>query len=491
MDDLPAHAILTNAQMAAADAATIRGGRWSGSALMDHAGAAVADCALARFGAARRMHVLCGPGNNGGDGYVAARILAERGACVRVHRLAPPRPDTDAAGAAQGWKGEVAALDAFDPAPADLVIDALFGAGFSGSLPQPAAAALARAADRSCPILAVDLPSGVNGDTGLAAQAVKCAATVTFYRRKPAHLLYPGRALCGAMVVADIGVRAGEGTSVFANAPALWSDLLPRPAPTIHKYARGAVAVCSGPRHATGAARLSAMAAQRSGAGAVTIVGAPDALDIHACHVSSIMLRSSTPDTATALAALKGLGGIVLGPGFGDLAAARVLAVSILRDLGATVVLDADAITACAQDPRTLFEAAHRAPSPPVLTPHAGEFARLFPDLAADDGLGKLQRAMAAARRSGATVLLKGPDTVIAAPDGRAAINENATAALATAGSGDALAGIIAALVAQGMPTFEASCGAAFIHAEAGRRAGPLAIAEDIVQALPGALAAV
>jgi hydroxyethylthiazole kinase-like uncharacterized protein yjeF len=487
--DIDPLALLTNAEMAAADRATIEGGTFTGIALMDNAGGAVADAALVRLASVARVHVLCGPGNNGGDGYVAARILAESGHAVRLYALAQPKPGTDAALAAETWSGAVDGFDAFAPGPGDLVIDAVFGAGFSGALPDPVKAALERAADAQCPVLAVDLPSGVNGDTGQGADAIGCVGTVTFYRRKPGHLLYPGRALCGETIVADIGVRAAAPTKAFENAPALWRDRLPQPADDTHKYARGAVAVFSGPRHGTGASRLAAMAAQRAGAGAVTILGHPNALDIHAAHVTSIMLRAWGDDPLAMLDGLKGIGAVVLGPGLGDPDRARLWAPSILRAGGPALVLDADGITAFADDAQPLFEAARAlADDVLVLTPHAGEFARLFPDLATGCDAGKLAMARAAAHRAGGIVVLKGPDTVIAATDGRAAINANATPALATAGSGDVLAGAIAGLAAQGMPAFEAACAAVWLHGEAGRAAGALAIAEDLIAALPAGL---
>lgn len=484
MADISRNAILSNAEMAAADRTTIESGRFAGIALMENAGAAVADVALASFAGARQVQVLCGPGNNGGDGYVAARLLADRGVDVRLFALAPPKAGTDAELAASRWTGPVEPLDRFAPDPADLTIDALFGAGFAGMLPEPAKIALDRCSEARCPILAVDLPSGVNGDTGQGPDAVPAATTVTFYRKKPGHMLYPGRALCGDLVVAEIGVRAAAEPATCENDPRLWKKSLPQPAADTHKYARGSVAVFSGPRHGTGASRLAAVAAQRAGAGAVTILGHPNALDIHAAHVTSIMLRPVGDDPLTALSALKGLGAVVLGPGLGDMALARSLAPAILRETDVALVLDADGITAFADDPSPLFDAARQTTAPRlVLTPHEGEFARLFPDLDRDDA-GKLHKARRAADRCGAIVLYKGPDTVIAAPDGRAVINTNASAALATAGSGDVLAGIIAGLAGQAMPLFEAACAATWLHGETGREAGTVAVAEDLVAAI-------
>lgn len=494
--DCPDHALLTTDAMGAADRATIASGRFSGPALMDNAGAAVADVVLARFADAPVVHVLCGPGNNGGDGYVAARILTARGIVVHLHALAAPKPGTDAEQAAERWQGAVRQLDTFDPSAGDLVIDALFGAGFSGALPAPAKTALHRAAGSGCPVLAVDLPSGVNGDTGQGPDAVVCAATVTFYRKKPGHLLLPGRMLCGETIVADIGVRADKPCRLFENVPALWCHALPSPVIDTHKYACGAVAVFSGPRHGSGASRLAAMAAQRAGAGAVTILGHPNALDVHAAHVTSIILRATGDDPFAALMVLKGIGAIVLGPGLGNLDLALELAPAILERTDATLVLDADGITAFAAQPDVLFDAAarrlERTGQPGlVLTPHAGEFARLFPEQAANSEIGKLEQAQSAAKLANAVMIFKGPDTVIAVPDGRAAINTNATPALATAGSGDVMAGIVAGLAAQAMPIFEAACASVWLHGEVGRRAGPRATAEDLVATLPDAFAAI
>ncbi|WP_223477833.1 NAD(P)H-hydrate dehydratase [Oricola indica] len=492
------NAILTCARMARADAFSIRNAYASGITLMRNAGAAVADCVLAGFGDARRALVLCGPGNNGGDGYVVAQRLAQAGVAVRLFALGEPRPGSDAEIARSECAVPVLPLDRFDPGRDDVVIDALFGAGLARGITGAALTALDRMRESGCRVVAVDLPSGVNGDSGRdLGGAVPADATVTFFRKKPGHLLYPGRALCGTLVVADIGVRPevfrDDPPNIFENGLALWTDALPRPNAAWHKYARGHAAVFSGGRHATGAARLSAMAAQRAGAGAVTILGQSDALDIHAAHVTSIMLRSCGPDDAyDRLRELKGCRGCVLGPGFGDLSMAREIALSLLaekQESGLRLVLDADGITAFAGDHAALFDAAKGSEAPAlVLTPHEGEFARLFPDLADDRTLSKLDKALEAASRANAVVLYKGPDTVIAAPDGRAAINSNGTAALATAGSGDVLAGVIGGLIAQGMAPFEAACAAAWLHGEAGRAAGPLAIAEDIVSQIAPAL---
>lgn len=489
-------ALLTCGRMGEADRWTIDHGYAAGIALMENAGRAVADVIMERFADRRRVLVLCGPGNNGGDGYVAARILHDAGIAVRLFAFGEPRAGSDAAIAATRYLPEVETPLAFAPESGDVVIDAVFGAGLARRLPEEVEAALAAARASRCAVVAVDLPSGVNGDSGLnLGGAVAADVTVTFFRKKPGHLLYPGRALCGETVVADIGVRAEvfgtEPPNLFENDPALWIGHLPTANAEQHKYARGHAAVFSGPRLGTGASRLSAMAAQRAGAGAVTILGAADALDIHAAHVTSIMLRACEPATGfDQLRSLKGCRGCVLGPGFGDLDAARQIALAILRDAESPIrlVLDADGITAFGGDPRALFDAASGAAGRLLLTPHEGEFGRLFPDIASNSELSKLDRAMEAAKRANAVVLHKGPDTVIASPDGRAAINANGTAALATAGSGDVLAGIIAGLLAQGMPAWEAACAAVWLHGEAGRAAGSLAVAEDLVAEIGPAL---
>ncbi|MAZ15724.1 MAG: bifunctional ADP-dependent NAD(P)H-hydrate dehydratase/NAD(P)H-hydrate epimerase [Ahrensia sp.] len=492
-------ALLACAHMGRADRWTIDNAYASSIALMDNAGAAVAGLVQARYGDAARVLVLCGPGNNGGDGYVAAQILRDAGMETKLHAFSAPKPGTDAAIAAGRCTVPTESPDSFEPCADDVVIDAIFGAGLTRGLPDDTRAALAKARDVGSRIVAVDLPSGVNGDSGAdLGGAVEADATVTFFRKKPGHLLFPGRALCGDIVVADIGVRPDvfrdDPPCIFENGPALWADTLPRPNAGWHKYARGHAAVFSGGRHATGAARLSAMAAQRAGAGAVTILGQPDALDVHAAHVTSIMLHACRPDDAyERLRELKGCRACVLGPGFGDLPTARQIALSLLaarRETGLRLVLDADGITAFAGARAALFDAANGSgPVALVLTPHEGEFARLFPDLTEYATLSKLDKALEASSRANAVVLYKGPDTVIAAPDGRAAINASGTPALATAGSGDGLAGVIAGLLAQGMPCFEAACAAAWLHGEAGRAAGPLAVAEDLVSRIAPALA--
>jgi len=492
--------LLSCDEMAECDAATAAAGLFTGLQLMAHAGAAVIDVILSTFPGVSRVQILCGPGNNCGDGYVAATGLQARGVCVQIAALGKPRPGTDAQRARADWDGPVMDLSDASFDKQTLVIDALFGAGFRGELPPEAQSALRRAAMAGAPILAIDLPSGINGDTGLFDTTADCRATVTFFRKKPAHCLFPAREKCGAMTLVDIGVKAAPtltyNAALHENGPLLWGNVLPQGRSDQHKYSRGHVAVFSGPRHATGAARLCAMAAQRTGAGAVTLLGTPDALDIHAHHVTSIMLKPyDDGEAVNALAALKNPRSAVLGPGFSHLKVARSIANELLTSPAFaldTLVLDADAITAFADAPHALFQAARNASKRQlILTPHDGEFGRLFSDISTDKTTGKVQKTRVAARLANAVVVYKGPDTVIAAPDGRAVINTNATPALATAGSGDVLAGIIAALTAGKMSAFEAACAGVWIHAEAAQYAGPYCIAEHIISSLPASMAAI
>lgn len=462
-------ALLTPEEMGRADAAAIAGGI-SGDALMDAASRAVARAVLRRFRPVRTL-VLAGPGNNGGDGYVVARLLEQAGWPVAVAALAPPRGGTDAARAASRWHGPMAPFVPGEAARAGLVVDAVFGAGLARDVDGVVAETL-RAA--RAPTVAVDVPSGLDGATGLVRGfAPQAALTVTFFRRKPGHLLMPGRALCGETVCAEIGIPAHVLDAIapraFANAPGLWR--LPGAAAGDHKYSRGHVTILGG-EAMTGAARLAAGAARRAGAGLVTIA-APD-------HASAQVYRQGDPGVIVAEAPLGAALDALLadrrrlawvaGPGLAPDAQTRVLLGRLLGG-GRRVVVDAGALMACAGAPEALAGAA-------VLTPHAGEFARLFGPIA--DRIGA---ARTAAARTGAVVLLKGPDTVVAAPDGTAVINENAPPSLATGGSGDVLAGIIAALIAQGLAPFEAACAGAWLHGAAARPGRSL-VAEDLLEGL-------
>jgi NAD(P)H-hydrate epimerase len=370
------------------------------------------------------------------------------------------------------------------------VIDALFGTGLTRPLAAEAAAAVEAINGAGRPVLAVDLPSGLDSDTGeIRGVAVRARETVTFAARKPAHLLLPGRGLCGLVAVVDIGISpailAEVAGPLYENEPALWAGSLPLLSDRDHKYTRGHALVLSGPATRTGAARLAARAALRVGAGLVTLASPRAAILVNAAHLTAVMLRPCDgPDELAAILQDARLNPVALGPGYGVGERTRIM-VATAASAGRALVLDADAITSFAGEPDALRDALAGAPA--VLTPHAGEFGRLMGDALLEGS--KVDRARAAAARLGAVVVLKGADTVIAAPDGRAAINVHASPYLATAGSGDVLTGLAAGLIAQGMAPFEAACAGVWLHGDAGLRLGPGLIAEDLSEAMPAVLA--
>ena len=479
--------LLTPAEMTQADRLTIAAGT-PGIALMEIAGRAVADAAAARCTGAT-VAIACGPGNNGGDGFVAARLLRERGFDVRLALLGPrDRLKGDAALAADRWQGDVLPLPDLDLAGVSVVVDALFGAGLDRAAAGEAADAIAAINACGAHVVAVDLPSGILGETGqVMGVAVRADETVTFFRPKPGHVLMPGRGHVGRLRVADIGIVPDVLDEIrpraSLNRPALWRHAMPALKADGHKYDRGHAVIVSGGMTQTGAARLAARAALRVGAGLVTLASPPEALAVNAAHLTAIMLKRM--DGAAGLAALledRRLNSVGLGPGLGSVDVARPLVEAALAS-EAAVVIDADGISAFRSDPEALFTRIRDRAAPVVLTPHDGEFARLFPDLA--ELPGKLDRSRRASARSGAIVLLKGADTTVANPDGRAAIADNAPPYLATAGSGDVLAGMIVGLLADGMPAFEATAAAVWLHGEAGAVLGRGLIAEDLADALP------
>jgi NAD(P)H-hydrate epimerase len=477
--------VLTTAEMAAADAFAVAQGTPS-LTLMENAGRAAAEAIAARFKPCA-VAVLCGPGNNGGDGFVVARLLDELGFTVRLAsaggRSSYGRGGDAAAMAAQ-WRGETCALTPDALRGVKLVVDGLFGAGLARPL-SGAYAAMVEALN-DLPVVAIDLPSGISGDSGrpLSGVYVRAVLTVTFHARKPGHLLLPGRALCGEVVVADIGIPPeAVSTQLYENTPALWR--YPWPKEEGHKYGRGHCLVVSGGPAATGAARLAARGALRMGAGLVSVASPPNAVMVNAAHLTAIMLKPF--DGAAGLATLledRRLNAVAIGPGLGVRGETREMVEAVLKS-GAACVLDADALTSFKDDPEALFARLHDAC---VLTPHDGEFERLFPGLA-DAAESKVTTVRTAAARAGCTVLLKGGDTVIAAPSGKAAINANAPAFLATAGAGDVLAGFIGGLLAQGLSGFDAACAGAWLHGDAAHRFGPGLIAEDLPEILPKSLA--
>lgn len=447
--------ILTAEAMRAAEQAAIDAGT-SVEQLMERAGAALADATYCFAGPMKAL-ILCGPGNNGGDGYVAARHLAERGVEVRVAALGEPKSDA-AKSARSQWKGEVEEL-AEETEGAPLVIDALFGTGLKRGLEAFAAEQLSRLCNSAAVKIACDVPSGVETDGGAELSEVPMFdMTVTFGALKPAHLLYPAMHKCGRLVLADIGIGAdGE-----------WHEIGPPRVPPLdpgwHKYDRGLVHALAGKM--PGAIALAAKSAARAGAGYVkvstsrTIDGLPSAI----------------VQTDTAEVNDPRIGCLLVGPGMGDIPQVLTLALTS----NAPKVIDADAIAHAGDPERFKGQDA-------ILTPHEGEFRKLFGDLPGT----KPERALEAARRSGAVVIYKGSDTLVAAPDGRLGFRPPAPPWLASAGTGDVLAGMTAAMRARGLPAFEAASAAAWLHGRAADIAGPQMIADDLVDAIPKALALV
>ena len=478
------HEVLTPQEMYKADELAMAKFKVPSLKLMENAGRAATAEILRRYRKCR-VAVICGPGNNGGDGFVVARLLAAKKWPVQVYLAAENMPVSgDAAPMAAKWKGRVLPFADFGmafvgKAKPQLIVDAIFGAGLNRDFPLSWAEAVAAA---QIPVVSIDVPSGLDGLTGRARGAcVKADLTVTFFRKKPGHVLMPGREVCGETVVADIGIPSQVLDVIEPKLCENGAPAMPGIAASAHKFTRGHVVVWSGPEFQTGAARLCAMAAARVGAGVVSIAGVPAALRIHAAHVSSVMLKPV--ERSAEIAALLDdarVTAAVIGPGAG-LAGLKDKVFSFLAH-GKTVVLDADALSVFGDSPEELFAAIKEHPSRDVvMTPHEGEFARLFSDISQTDE-SKVERTREAAARSGAIVLLKGPDTVIAAPDGRARINSNGPAKLATAGSGDVLAGLIAGLMAQGLGGFDAACAGAWLHgAAANAIARRSLIAEDLI----------
>ena len=470
---------MTVAEMGEADRRTVSAGI-PGPQLMHAAGSAVVREIVQRW-STRRVTVLCGPGNNGGDGFVVATELAAAGWPVRV-ALAGTRASLsgDAKYHADRWTGSVEPLTVTSVGDAQLVVDAVFGSGLNRALEPAIKDVLDAVSRQGVPVLAVDVPSGVAGDSGESFGAIRADCTVTFTRKKPAHVLLPGRDLCGDVVVADIGtpqtVLDGISVATWENDPQLWLHDWPRLTNAGNKYSRGH-ALVSGGYPTTGAARMAARAAARAGAGLTSIAVPQIALPVYAAALTSIMVTPvSRPEDFSRLLADKRYTALLIGPGAGVDAATRTRALAMLATRRA-VILDADAISVFAGRLEALREAIRGLC---VMTPHAGEFARLF-DTTGD----KLTRTRRAARAVGAVIVSKGADTVIAAPDGRTIINANAPSTLATAGSGDVLSGIILGLLAQGMDAFQAASAAVWLHGAAAANFGPGLIAEDLPDALP------
>ncbi|WP_417468015.1 NAD(P)H-hydrate dehydratase [Maricaulis sp.] len=462
-----------------------------GPVLMQAAGRAVAQAIRARW-APRKTLIMCGPGNNGGDGFVCGRILRQAGWPVRVALLdEASQLRGDAAQAFSLWDGPVEALTRESPGDAGLVVDALFGAGLTRPLDGVAAALATQLAQRDVPLVAVDLPSGIQGDRPETdGVSFRADLTVSFHCRKPAHCLEPAASLCGEVVIADIGIpdRWREVAHPVAriNAPDLWRDRLPIPDAGTHKHQRGRLVVFSGGASSTGAARMSALAGLRSGAGLVTLASPASALLVNASALTAVMLKrwDADADTGEFLSGLRATAAVI-GPAAGVGETTRRAVLEALQQ-PAPVLLDADALTSFEAGPQTLLA---RLRPQDIITPHTGEFERIFPGLLGRS-TNRIEAAVESARLAGCVVLLKGADTVIAAEGEMPVINRHACPALATAGSGDVLAGIIGGLLAQSLPAFQAACAGAWLHGDAARRLGGGLIAEDLAGVLPQVLQA-
>ena len=485
--------LFSNDQMYQADAWTAEH-HTPGIELMENAGGAVSREILARFPKGQAA-VICGPGNNGGDGFVVARHLMDAGWQVRLGLLgSKDKLKGDAAEMADRFSGDIGDLSPDLLSGADVIVDTLFGAGLNRPIEDELADLVGAINDSPAAIVSVDVPSGIEGDTGqIRGTAVQADLTVTFFRRKPGHLLMPGRRHCGEQVLADIGIPENVFAKVtpdtFVNTPVLWGEAYPSIDDFGHKYDKGHALVVSGGASSTGAARLAARGALRAGAGLVTIVCTPDALAAHAARLDAIMTHDF--ENFEDVLQDERRNAVCIGPGNGVGRATRSR-VLLTLEAGRACVLDADAITSFQDRAEKLFKAIGETPC--VITPHAGEFGRLFGHLREqleeelERSPSKLELARAAAKASGAVLVFKGADTVIAAPDGRAAINENAPVYLATAGSGDVLSGMITGLLAQNMAAFEAACCGVWMHGEAANIFGPGLIAEDLPETLPKVL---
>jgi NAD(P)H-hydrate epimerase len=482
------HAVLSTAQAYRADSLAEAAGT-DIYALMENAGKGIAEAIVEEIDPCR-VAILAGPGNNGGDGFVAAHHLKAAGFKVDIFllgRLAGLNGGAKKAAAA--WNGAINELTVGDFELYGCIIDALFGAGLSRPLEGSAAVAV-QAANRSTALrVAVDVPSGVTGDDGSElGEAFNADISVTFFRKKPGHLLMPGLERCGVVKLVDIGIpdRVLDeiGPTIFENHADHWGALMPRLARGTHKHQRGHLGVIGGDAPLSGAARLAARAGLRAGAGLVTTIVPAEALAIYAAHQTAVMSRAfvSGEDFAATIEAGK-FSSFLVGPGngVGEETARRCL--NLLAS-GNPMVIDADALTAFENERETLFKKLHENV---VLTPHNGEFQRLWPSL--DPNKNRLEAAQLAAREAGAVLLLKGPDTIIAAPDGRAVISSLGPPSLATAGSGDVLAGLIGGLMAAGMDPLAAAAAGAWIHSEAANFLGPGLISEDLIEVIPTVLA--
>ncbi|KZL21842.1 Bifunctional NAD(P)H-hydrate repair enzyme Nnr [Pseudovibrio axinellae] len=490
--------LLTPLQMKKADRLTIEGGT-SGLTLMHNAGKVVLEALQEILYPHSRILVLCGPGNNGGDGFVVAQLASDEGFDVRVALVCDPAALTgDAELAYDEMSLDLTSLENMrslmeEVSDDDVIVDALFGAGLSRPLDYEILQLVQRINASSAQCVAIDLPSGVSGKSGeVQGEAVHADITVTFFRAKPGHYLFPGRAHCGEIIIEQIGleddVLSKVGPTAFYNCDKIWGDIPDMPAVAGHKYNRGHTLVVSGPKFATGASRLAARAAQRAGSGLVSIVAREQAAHVHAAHLNSIMicLADRIADFERILEDQR-LNCVVIGPAVGVGRETQERVVQCLLDERG-VVIDADALMSFEPKPEILFEYIAQAQTGArvVLTPHEEEFRRLFPDLnEATSTACKVERVQQAAARAGAVVVLKGADTVIADPAGAVAINASGTPWLASAGTGDVLAGIIGGYLAQGLSAYQAAAKGVWVHGRAAEYAGDGLIAEEVIDHIP------
>lgn len=489
------HILLTPSEAQQADQYAIKAGKKS-SDLMETAGRAVADILIDYVGTPLELGgeiiVLCGPGNNGGDGFVIARYLYEWGYPVHVQLLGEPAKLTgDAAKMAQKWQGTIGAATGSSLKGAAVIIDALFGVGLNKPIEGEAANLIVAANETDSFRLAVDVPSGLNAETGnVSGCCFQADATVTFSFRKAGHLVAPGRFYCGGtdhVHVADIGVPSDVLDHMtplcFANEPTLWSNAYPFQGPASHKYDRGHLLVLGGKEPTLGASRLASLAALRVGAGLVTLAAPSDSYPVQAAALTDVMVRRF--DSAFGFVGILGdprIGTVLLGPGAG----VGEKTVELVQQAGVkkcNMVLDADALSSFVGRAEHLKAIAD---GDVVMTPHEGEFAKLFPSL--DVVSDRIGAARSAAKIANSTIVLKGVSTIIAAPDGRVSIASNGPSWLAIGGTGDVLAGLIGGLMVQGMPVFEAASAAVWIHGEAGMKVGRGLIASDLLDVIPSVL---
>ncbi len=483
--------LLTNDEMTRAEKLAIDGGT-SSLVMMENAGNGVAEDVVKRFARGSKVVVLCGPGRNGGDGFVAARRLRERGYHIRLALMGEQgQLPSECQEMARRWDETIETMTPQCVDGAQVIVDAIFGAGLRDEVRDLPAQMISEVSKRNLPVVAVDMPTGIDSTSGqILGTAFKAVSTVSFFRRKTGQVLLPGRLHCGAVTAVDIGIPAAVmkdvGPRAFSNQPDLWLKYFPRMKIDGHKYDRGHAVIVSGEMERTGAARMAARAAIRIGAGVVSLATTKAAFYINAAQLTSIMVDAfEGPGGLADLLADERIRAVLIGPGAGISDDTQQNVAAVLTS-AASVVIDADGLSAFEGNPPALFDQIKFRAAPVIMTPHDGEFARLFPDLLQNPS--KLERARLAAEMSGAVVVLKGPDTVIAAPNGVAGLVENAPPWLATAGSGDVLAGMITGLLAQGMEALDAAMAGVWMHGDVARMVGPGMISEDMSDVVPQVL---